>query len=264
MGIFGRIRPIVHDISMFGTGAVVRNFGRKVSSWVIGRRTFAVEIPGIGSIIVRLGDSDYETLVQTFGHLEYAVVRSVQNRIVTRYQQILNMRKVPVIIDAGANIGAAAIWFRSIYTESHIVAIEPDPGNLEILKRNVNAYPLITVVEAAVGSKSGFVSLVGNQKSWAVRTERADSGCQIVTIEQAINMVPNGVPFLVKIDIEGFERDLFAKNLEWVGHTFAIFIEPHDWMLPGEQSSRNFQRALGTGDFEIFINGENLIYVRTI
>ena len=57
------------------------------------------------------------------------------------------------------------MWFRSIYTEAYIVAIEPDPGNVEVLKRNVGVDPLITVVEAAVGSKVGFVRLVPNEKS---------------------------------------------------------------------------------------------------
>ena len=122
---------------------------------------------------------------------------------------------------------------------------------------------MITVVEAAVGSKAGFVKLVPNEKSWAVQTELADKGCPIVTIEQAVDMIPNGVPLLAKIDIEGFEKDLFAENLDWISRMFAIFVEPHDWLFPGQQSSRNFQRALGTGDFEIFLKGENIIYVRT-
>ena len=106
------------------------------------------------------------------------------------------------------------------------------------------------------------MKLVANEKSWAVQTELADKGCPIVTIEQAVDMIPNGVPLIAKIDIEGFEKDLFAENLEWIGRMFAIFVEPHDWLFPGQQSSRNFQRALGTGDFEIFLKGENIIYVR--
>ena len=259
MNIVWRImRRLADDISMFGTAAALHNIGRTVN-----RRPFALSVPGFAPIFVRRGDSDYSTVMQTLGRREYSVDQAIQDRILARYRQILDTGQVPVIIDAGANIGVAAIWFRSIYADAHIVAIEPDPANVEILKQNVGSYPSITVAEAAVGSKAGFVSLVGNEKSWAVRTERADSGCRIVTIEQAVGMVPNGVPLLVKIDIEGFERDLFAADLEWIDRTFAIFIEPHDWMLPGQHSSRNFQRALGTGEFEIFLQGENLLYVRT-
>jgi hypothetical protein len=43
---------------------------------------------------------------------------------------------------------------------------------------------------------------------------------------------------------------------------FAVYIEPHDWMLPGQGSSRSFQAAFGARDFEIFLRGENLIYIR--
>ena len=32
--------------------------------------------------------------------------------------------------------------------------------------------------------------------------------------------------------------------------------------VPGQQSSRNFQRAMAKYDFELFLPGENLIYVR--
>jgi FkbM family methyltransferase len=253
-----RTQKLWRDISLFGLSTAIRNSGR-----VLNRRTVTVKIPGFGSILVRKGDSDYDAVVQTLGRREYLVGKSVQDRINRRYQQILDAGKAPVIIDAGANIGISSIWFRSIYTEAYIVAIEPDPGNVEVLKRNVGVDPLITVVEAAVGSKAGFVKLVPNEKSWAVQTELADKGCPIVTIEQAVDMIPNGVPLLAKIDIEGFEKDLFSENLEWISRMFAIFVEPHDWLFPGQQSSRNFQRALGTGDFEIFLKGENIIYVRT-
>ena len=42
----------------------------------------------------------------------------------------------------------------------------------------------------------------------------------------------------------------------------VVFIEPHDWLMPGEGSSRSFQAAFGQRDFEIFVSGENIIYVR--
>jgi hypothetical protein len=39
-------------------------------------------------------------------------------------------------------------------------------------------------------------------------------------------------------------------------------IEPHDWMLPGELSSRSFQEAMVRYPFELCIRGENLMYVQ--
>ena len=82
-----------------------------------------------------------------------------------------------------------------------------------------------------------------------------------ITIQDALAAVPNGVPFVTKIDIEGFESDLFASNLDWIDDMVMVLIEPHDWMVPGQFSSHSFQQAMGARRFELFINGENLIYV---
>ncbi|WP_342353833.1 hypothetical protein [Methylobacterium dankookense] len=63
---------------------------------------------------------------------------------------------------------------------------------------------------------------------------------------------PNASLLLVKIDIEGFESELFASNTEWVDKAFAIIIEIHDDRLPGQHSSRAMQRALfGQGGYRI-------------
>jgi len=78
----------------------------------------------------------------------------------------------------------------------------------------------------------------------------------------AFAKVAGGIPFIAKIDIEGFESDLFSANVEWLNDVSMVIIEPHDWMLPGKKTSRSFQAAMGRHDFEIFISGENLIYIR--
>jgi hypothetical protein len=75
-------------------------------------------------------------------------------------------------------------------------------------------------------------------------------------------MVPNGKLFIAKIDIEGFEKDLFASNLDWIAETFVIYIEPHDWLLPGQGSSKPFLNAIVPHGFEIYVVGENLTFVR--
>lgn len=83
-----------------------------------------------------------------------------------------------------------------------------------------------------------------------------------LTIDQAVATVPAGSLLIAKIDIEGFESDLFDGDLRWMDDVHVIFLEPHDWMLPGRRTSRSFQAALGQRDFELFLSGENLIYVR--
>ena len=162
----------------------------------------------------------------------------------------------------GRILGAASIWFRSRFPEAAIVAIEPDASNAAIARKNIAGLRGVILIEAAVGARAGFVSVIAAEQGWAVKTERASTGCPVVTIDQAVKAVPSGKLLAVKIDIEGFESDLFKSNLGWMDDVSAVYIEPHDWLFPGEGTSRSFQKAFGERDFEIFLRGENLIYMR--
>ena len=118
------------------------------------------------------------------------------------------------------------------------------------------------VSAAAIGCESGHVQLVDEGMGWAVKTERASSGLPVVTLDDAFAASGGDTPFIVKIDIEGFERDLFSANLDWLARTYVVCIELHDWMLPGELSSHNVQKAIAQHPFELFMCGENIFYVR--
>lgn len=83
-----------------------------------------------------------------------------------------------------------------------------------------------------------------------------------MTVEEIMATVPNGEALITKINIEGFESDLFASNTNWLDQAFAVFIEPHDWLLPNARSSRSFQKVLGEREFDLFVQGENLLYVK--
>jgi hypothetical protein len=83
----------------------------------------------------------------------------------------------------------------------------------------------------------------------------------IVTIPELVSTVPDGRLFGAKIDIEGFESDVFSQNTDWLNDLKFLFLEPHDWMLPGAKTSREFQKRLAHCDFDIIVAGENLLYV---
>jgi FkbM family methyltransferase len=224
--------------------------------------TIRVRLPGGTSAIVRSRQSDFGTLRQIFRDHEYQLPERIATCVRKEQKRIMSGGSVPVIVDAGANIGAASIWFKTQFPEAAIVAIEPDPDNATVARENIGCLRGVTLLEAAVGGESGFVAVGNADYGWAVQTERATSGVPVVTIDEAIRTVPHGKPFVVKIDIEGFESDLFAGNLGWLDDVFLVYIEPHDWMLPSKGTSRTFQRAFGERDFELHLQGENLIYMR--
>src|ERR1700730_1423771 len=225
-----------------------------------------IKIRGAGRIAIRRRNSDYATLRQVFGDKEYSIGNdAVEADIQSRYSEILSNGQKPIIIDAGANIGLATLWFKAQYPKATVISIEPDSENFQILTENVIATDTTILVNAAVGALPGSVSLIRGSMGWAVQTQRTQgNGINIITIDDAIALVPNSVPLIVKIDIEGFESDLFGDNLAWLDATFAVFIEPHDWMDPSKNTSRAFQRAFGERNFNVYLRGENLLYVRRL
>ncbi len=57
-------------------------------------------------------------------------------------------------------------------------------------------------------------------------------------MDDLVATIADGRLFIVKIDIEGFERDLFDRNIDWVDQAAAIIVEPHDRMLHGAGTRR--------------------------
>ena len=247
----------------------MRSFGRRFWARHLFRRTRnglrPIHLEAMAPLFVRPGGSDLMVVHQIYFARSYQVNSpGAVARIDQRYREILESGSKPVIIDAGANIGVSTIWFAAGFPQARVVAVEPDPGNLALLRTNVAGRPNCVPVEAALGSRRGFAQLSNSPENlaWSIRTTRSSEGVQIITIDEALARSGGDELFIVKIDIEGFERDLFASNLQWLDRAYAIFVEPHDWMFPGERVSAGLQDAMAKRPFELFVNGDTLAYVR--
>jgi FkbM family methyltransferase len=261
MTALARIQENIRDVGTFGPSFLKRHLAR-----LTGSPSTSVSVRPVGNIHVRVGESDIAAVRQVFRDGGYGVdfKSPTGARILQRYNDILTSGKAPVIVDAGANIGAATLLLCAQFPKASVVSIEPDPGNFSMLERNAKGHSQVYLMQAAIGSTGGYASIKNEGMGWAVQTERATSGVPIITMKDAFDAIVNGVPFIAKIDIEGFEADLFSANLDWLDETFVVYIEPHDWMLPGQYTSRTFQRAMGQRDYEIFLSGETLTYVRSV
>lgn len=65
-------------------------------------------------------------------------------------------------------------------------------------------------------------------------------------------------PFLVKVDIEGAEGDLFSGNTEWVARTPLVIVELHDWLLPKQRTSQPFLQCIAQLDRDFVYIGEDV------
>jgi len=169
--------------------------------------------------------------------------------------------KRPLVIDAGANIGASSVYFALQYPSGRIVAVEPEKSNAALLRLNCEGLEVV-VREAALGAEPGtaFLSDPGHS-DWGFRV--GETGTLPVSLVSVPELLADAealqfFPLLCKIDIEGGEAALFAKNTEWVDRFALIIIELHDWLFPGEGNSRNFLRAIADHDFDFMYRGENV------
>jgi FkbM family methyltransferase len=257
MGMIGDMRQARNDARTFGVPFLGRRFARPDPHGVVTVNT------RLGQLHFRLNDTDIDVLRQIFVDGEYDFDdRGQMETLRRRYREILAAGDTPVVVDAGANIGAASIWFARRFPQAAIAAVEPDAENVRLARLNTAAFDNTRVFEAAIGSRAGGVKLIKTPgHGWAVRTERSDSGAPVMTVPELVATVDRGRLFIVKVDIEGFEADLFSENIDWVDDAAAIIVEPHDWMLPGAGTSQAFQKALMGKGREMLIVGENLIFV---
>ena len=88
-------------------------------------------LPGGKKFEFRPSVADREVCRQVFINQDYDLKRLQRyGDIMGWYQQ----SEKPVIIDAGANIGAASLWFSLTFPKAKIIAVEPDIGNFNATK----------------------------------------------------------------------------------------------------------------------------------
>ena len=68
-------------------------------------------------------------------------------------------------------------------------------------------------------------------------------------------------PFIVKIDIEGGEQDVFSGNTEWVARTPVLIIELHDWLIPKGGTSGPFLKCISALDRDFVYIGEAIFSI---
>lgn len=181
------------------------------------------------------------------------------------YKKILRDGRKPVIIDCGANIGLATVWYANKYPQATIYAIEPDRRNYQILLENTKHYGTrVVCLNDGVWNRSCHLRIV-NPKSAPTtfrveEVEQATEGdMRAYTIPEILELAgPESVPLLVKIDIEGAQKQLFSSNTDWVARTHLIAIELDDWLMPWQGTSRRLFACLSRLPFDYLLQGETL------
>ncbi len=142
------------------------------------------------------------------------------------------------ILDAGANIGLAALFFADYFPRARIVCCEPSHDNFELLKLNTSQLPNVTVLRCALGKspcKGQVVQRSARNYAKAQVVESSTGDIPIYDYNQLAKV--SGIPFfdLIKIDIEGDEYAfLTSMSQEQLARCNWIVGEVHgadQWLL---------------------------------
>ena len=271
---------------------LVKNFSEK--------RNFIIILPRFISILIKKiiifdknkkiffiqnirNNYDLLTVYEVFFD-EYYNLKNLKNWNVINdyYNNIKKNNKKALIVDCGSNIGSSSNYFSRIFFGSFVVSVEPEINNFLMIKNNFCSPNSILINKAiscdnqnyslniSEDSRGHFINISDlHEENIKINSLFKKEKVEAITVKDILNNYRNDcIPFLIKIDIEGFEQNLFYKNFEWMNDFLIIIIEIHDWMIPNRSISSNFIKALNEigkdeqNKRDLVIIGENLISIR--
>ena len=178
-------------------------------------------------LAMRTGTSDRDVLRQVFVEEEYALAGSFSAR---------------TIIDLGAHVGYASVSLLSKLPNATLLAVEPDPVNVEICRKNLAPFGArAKVVHGAAWHECGKLTLARgiyrDGRDWSTQvfaTSDADAASDSTYVESydmptLLAMSGAGQVDFLKIDIERSELELFSHNVnDWLPRVRNLCIELHD------------------------------------
>jgi FkbM family methyltransferase len=170
------------------------------------------------------------------------------------------MRPGAVVIECGAHHGAQTILLsRWVGDAGRVIAVEPMPENLAILRRNIelNGLTNVTVVEKAAGSVSGQLFMATNSNG-SVRTEGKNSiEVESITLDQ-LSKDLGITPDFIKIDVEGFEYQILEGCRSILPAIPAVFVEVHTLTLPRYgKVFEDLWTLIDADQYDIFIQSDD-------
>ncbi len=216
---------------------------------------------GLPILLDRMKNPASERLhtVKVPGRLLHPFTLTASRGDVAAFEQIVGMGlyDIPVelqhlidaslIVDLGANIGAASVVFATQYPSAKVLAIEPHPRNIDILSRNAHPYgKQIEIMERAISTYSGTANLenplmtsLGHHSLYRFGDDAGGNSIEVPTItpsEIVDYALSQGSPIgLLKVNVQGIEKKIFSNTDGTLLLNLAniAIIEAHDVISAG-------------------------------
>ena len=188
---------------------------------VIGQNSLVKIYPNSPPFEFRASSPDVGTVVQSLIRREWGRYRA---------------QSPATILDAGAYIGDTAVFFLNEYPRASVIAIEPNPINLDILRRNLDGYgSRVKIVPVGLWSEDTYLHISGQYTGATLvpQSENVDQytgetpaiSCRsIQSLQQQLQVEKFDI---VKLDIEGAESEVILQNSDWLHSTQMLIAEFH-------------------------------------
>lgn len=180
-------------------------------------------------------------IVQTTFHRLGCDIRRFELAVPARRQRMFESFGITTIIDVGANVGQYAEEVRKFGYGARIISVEPLSQPFKKLESLATDDPKWETVQAALGAKSGQISVHISEASifssvlaLTEMTEKAQPNSRQVDEETVPLMTLDSLApeadshVAVKIDVQGFERDVLdgAREVLAVASIFEMELSP--------------------------------------
>lgn len=190
---------------------------------------------------------------------------SVYDQVFTEAQYAMDIPAPATVVDAGAHIGLASVYFALHYPNAQIVALEPEARNFALLKLNTADFPGVRPVNAGLWSRTARLKIQNsNVDSWSFRVMEAAPGephsLHAFGVSELLAAQGFETVDFLKIDVEGSEVEVLSTSPEWIGRVRTLAIELHDRFRPGCRAA--LDRSIAGQGFREFSVQENVVLTR--
>jgi FkbM family methyltransferase len=162
------------------------------------------------------------------------------------------------VIDIGAHIGSAVVYFAATLDSPRIHAYEPNDQALEFLKANTQDIPGVEIFTEAVCAEDGLATLYSHEGglfSASLKFSFGHPECKpvkTICAGKALRRIKGPIGIL-KIDTEGAEVDILEAAGDELSRVRVIYIEHHN-----EKLRKGIERLLDD-QFSLFYSKIGLI-----
>jgi FkbM family methyltransferase len=193
-----------------------------------GRGVYRYVIRSTGDeVVLEHGTSDVPTFDQAFYQNAHAPSPRAERTLAA-------MERPLAALDLGANIGMFGVWLRGRFPLRHVIAVEPMPRNIPLLRENLSRClpgDCYTVLQEAACASTGPVAFGGGNEFTHGRVGGA-AGELTVAGRDAFEWT-DGID-LLKIDIEGGEWPILQDSRFRDLDVPVVMLEHHPQGAPGD------------------------------